>query len=282
MPDPVSFPVSFPGSCFADAEEKKYKDHGLASISMIQKRIVNINEDTFEYSLSGKEGPNIVFISGFRIPMNSWAQLYTSAEELGRVFAYNRLGVGRSSKASAIQTGDVVVNSLRTLLKKLNVLPPYVLVAHSIGGLFANLFARMAPDEISSIVFVDAAHPDEKEKQGEFKPPILLHKVNEGVKSIERMFDKYKYSEDEHVTETVRQIRASGTFPPIPVAVVSGTKKCRLYRRKVFGYIFSVNRRYWRCHQIPGSMSRSAVVTFLRLLSQEWFWMQLRMLCQRI
>ena len=192
---------------------------------MIQKRIVNINEDTFEYSLSGKEGPNIVFISGFRIPMNSWAQLYTSAEELGRVFAYNRLGVGRSSKASAIQTGDVVVNSLRTLLKKLNVLPPYVLVAHSIGGLFANLFARMAPDEISSIVFVDAAHPDEKEKQGEFKPPILLHKVNEGVKSIERMFDKYKYSEDEHVTETVRQIRASGTFPPIPVAVVSGTKK---------------------------------------------------------
>ena len=168
------------------------------------------------------------------MPMTSWESLFPEIEKLGRIFTYNRLGVGKSSKASVIQTGESVIDLLKEILSELNVSPPYVLVAHSIGGLFANLFARLRPEEVSSVVFVDAAHPDEKELQSEFKPPFILHKMNEGVKSIERIFDRYKYSEDEQVTKTIQQISEAGKFPPIPIAVVSGTKKMPLVPKESF------------------------------------------------
>ncbi len=50
------------------------------------------------------------------------------------------------------QTGDVVVQTLHALLEDLGLCPPYVLVGHSLGGLFANLFARVYPDETAAVV----------------------------------------------------------------------------------------------------------------------------------
>jgi pimeloyl-ACP methyl ester carboxylesterase len=53
----------------------------------------------------------------------------------------------------------VVIEEIQGLLivQKLN--PPYLFVAHSLGGVFANLYARTYPDQVLGIVFVEASHP---------------------------------------------------------------------------------------------------------------------------
>ncbi|WP_455205326.1 alpha/beta fold hydrolase [Kaarinaea lacus] len=191
----------------------------------LEKRILDLGEHRVEYCLCGDSGPVIVLINGFRIRLESWEKLYPEIGQYGRVLTYNRLGIGKSTKANTDQTGDVVINIMREMLSALNLQPPFVLVAHSLGGVFANLYARLKPEEVSAVVFVDAAHPDEASRQSGYKPPWLLRTINDGVKAIERIFYKYVYSEDECLQETIRQIKAAGDFPPIPLTVVTGTKK---------------------------------------------------------
>ena len=180
---------------------------------------------TTEYALSSESGPTVVLLNGYRMPMSSWDKLYPEIQKRGRIFAYNRHGVGKTSPATNPQTGEEVIRSLENVLKALNLSPPYVFVAHSLGGIFLNLYARLKPNDVSAVVFVDSAHPDEIKRQKEFKPPWLIRVMNDALKTIEVRFDKFRYSEDECVSDTLRKIEAAGSFPPIPVAVVTGGKK---------------------------------------------------------
>ena len=188
-------------------------------------KTITLNGITTEYSLYGESGPVVILLNGFRMPMLSWDRLYPDIQKHGRIFAYNRHGVGKTSPATNPQTGEEVIRSLENVLKALNLSPPYVFVAHSLGGIFLNLYARLKPNDVSAVVFVDSAHPDEIKRQKEFKPPWLIRVMNDALKTIEVRFDKFRYSEDECVSDTLRKIEAAGNFPPIPVAVVTGGKK---------------------------------------------------------
>lgn len=157
--------------------------------------------------------------------MSSWARLYPEIQKNGRIFAYNRHGVGRTSKASCPQTGEEIIRSLEDILQALNLSPPYILIGHSLGGLFANLYARAKPQKVIAVVLVDAPHPDEIKRQKEFRPPWLIRVINCALKTIEVRFDPYRHSEDECVFDTLRQIEAAESFPPIPLAIITGGKK---------------------------------------------------------
>jgi pimeloyl-ACP methyl ester carboxylesterase len=52
------------------------------------------------------------------------------------------------------------VDDLVALLKAADVPGPYVLVAHSLSGTTARVFAGEHPDEVKGIVFVDATSPE--------------------------------------------------------------------------------------------------------------------------
>ncbi len=188
-------------------------------------RTVTLNGQIFEYVLSGKSTPIIVFLNGFKMPLSNWRKLYPEIEKEGTVFAYNRHGIGNTSKASCPQTGQEVVETLRELLTTLELFPPYTLIAHSIGGIFANLYARLYPSEVSAVIFVDATHPDEPRRQSDIKLPLILRAMSDGLKPIEYLFDKYKNSEIESASETMQQIEKAGDFPPIPLSVITGNKK---------------------------------------------------------
>jgi pimeloyl-ACP methyl ester carboxylesterase len=206
----------------------------MLNSSLPEKKTITVNGVTTEYSLSGASGPVVILLNGFRMPLGSWDSLYPAIQQHGRIFAYNRHGVGKTSKATCPQTGEEVIRSLENVLRALNLSPPYILVAHSLGGLFANLYARLKPDDVAAVVFVDAAHPDEKGRQENFKPPRFLRFITGVLKAIDTRFDKYQHSEDDCVAETVRQIEAAGYFPPIPVAVVTGGKKMPLVPEACF------------------------------------------------
>ncbi len=186
---------------------------------------IRLNDLLIEYSLKGEGNTSIVFLNGFRMSLDSWNRLYPGVEKLGRVFAYNRFGAGYSSKAMTDQTGTTVVETLRDLLKAVELTSPYVLVGHSLGGIFTNLYARMYPEEVSGIVLVEAAHPDEPKKQKEVQQPNFVMAINNWLKSIEGKFDQYKYSEESKIDVTINQVKSAGSFPQIPLAVVTGTKK---------------------------------------------------------
>jgi hypothetical protein len=190
--------------------------------------------DSLEHRVIGYSDTNVIFLNGFRMQFDSWDKVYPRVAEVSRVLLLNRAGVGLSAKAQVAQTGDVVVGSLRHTAAQAGLKPPYVLVSHSLGGIFANLYARLFPSEVAGVVFVEAPPPLEIIEQKELKPPLPLRAINDGVKHIEKLFDRYKFSEDECIYETIQQLEAAGGFPNIPVSVVTGGKKMPLVPQRAF------------------------------------------------
>jgi protein-S-isoprenylcysteine O-methyltransferase Ste14/pimeloyl-ACP methyl ester carboxylesterase len=74
------------------------------------------------------------------------------------VCSYDRSGMGWSDPATGpVSTGDLV-RDLAVLQDRAKLRGPYVIVASSIGGLTAELFARQFPERVAGLVFVDAAN----------------------------------------------------------------------------------------------------------------------------
>jgi pimeloyl-ACP methyl ester carboxylesterase len=53
-------------------------------------------------------------------------------------------------------TAQDLVSDLHILLQRAHIPGPYVLVAHSFGGIFARLYASTYPEEVVGMVLVDA------------------------------------------------------------------------------------------------------------------------------
>jgi len=195
---------------------------------------VPANNIHLEYHRIDNGAINIVFLNGFRIQFKTWDRVYPELASENSVFLFNRRGVGSSSKATKAQDGKTVISEMHSAFSNLALNPPYILVAHSLGGIFANLYARVYPNEVAGVVFVDSPHPSEVIEQKTINPPIILSAAINGLKNIERLFDKFKYSEDECIEETISQIDSAGHFPDIPIGVVSGTKKMPFVPEQAF------------------------------------------------
>lgn len=106
------------------------------------------------------EGPStVVFESGLGDTLDSWQGVQPQiAAHCARTVSYNRAGYPGSSPPRGARDAATVVNELRQELQNRGVAPPYVLVGHSLGGLYMQYFARHYPDEVAGLVLVDSTH----------------------------------------------------------------------------------------------------------------------------
>jgi len=77
--------------------------------------------------------------------------------------AYDRAGLGLSDPGPEPRDANAVVSDLEKLLKAAHEDGPFIVVGHSMAGLYLPLFAARNPDKIAGLVFVDAATPDMSE-----------------------------------------------------------------------------------------------------------------------
>ena len=139
---------------------------------------VDIGEGRYLYlECHGQGGPIIVLESGYHDSSDPWNLTDAAAPAVGpavmstlarahRACAYDRPGTlryteppsvtERSSPVSMPRTAQDVVGDLHALLTAAGVPGPYVLVAHSLGGLFGRLYAQTYPDQVRALLFVDS------------------------------------------------------------------------------------------------------------------------------
>jgi pimeloyl-ACP methyl ester carboxylesterase len=110
--------------------------------------------------------PAVIFESGMGAYKATWNKVFPVIASTNAVFAYDRPGVGRSTSTGRQRDGATIVEDLRALLKRRNLSPPYILVGHSTGGLYMQLFARRYPSEVVGLVLVDSTHPTQFEGTG--------------------------------------------------------------------------------------------------------------------
>jgi pimeloyl-ACP methyl ester carboxylesterase len=95
------------------------------------------------------------------------------------------------------------VAELRAELRRQNVKPPYVLVGHSLGGLYMQYFARNYREEVAGLVLVDSTHWEQHLAMGNqadtpynsrtavtlFMPWIMRREINDSVAAGEQVHE---------------------------------------------------------------------------------------------
>lgn len=114
---------------------------------------------THRVHTEGVGRPVIIFENGLGDTLEVWNAVQpTLASACGLTMTYNRAGYAGSGAAPAPRDAESVVEELRDELKRRNLHPPYVLVGHSLGGLYMQYFARQFTDEVAGLVLVDSTH----------------------------------------------------------------------------------------------------------------------------
>nr|WP_295925999.1 alpha/beta hydrolase [uncultured Dyadobacter sp.] len=127
-----------------------------------QKRMVAVNGQQFHVFSQGMEkrkagDPVVVFENGLGMDLDTWDTVLGELSKRAPVFAYDRAGVGKSEKVFTMPTIRVVAQNLKAILTHLQIPPPYILVGHSMGGLYIRGFAGFYPGDIAGMVFLDPA-----------------------------------------------------------------------------------------------------------------------------
>jgi pimeloyl-ACP methyl ester carboxylesterase len=110
-------------------------------------------------------GPTVVFESGLSGTLDSWHRVAPAVAEFAPVVLYERAGVGWSEASPLPHDAAHVSEQLHRLLQVLEVTPPFVLVGHSMGGLYVLGHAAQWPDDVAGAVLVDSSHPDQTNGQ---------------------------------------------------------------------------------------------------------------------
>lgn len=118
----------------------------------------------------GEGSPTVVLeaMSNGASPYWGWIQPEVAKE--AKVCAYDRAGFGWSEPDPEPQSLARTARNLHTLLVNANIDGPYILVGHSIGGIYVRQFAADYPDEVKGMVLIDEASPQQFERYpGMFK-----------------------------------------------------------------------------------------------------------------
>jgi pimeloyl-ACP methyl ester carboxylesterase len=189
-----------------------------------------------EFTRTGRGSPPVVFFSGLGNTMNDWRKVQRSVAEFTTTFSYNRPGYGLSAPSRRPRTGAGIVEETHELLRAAGLDPPYVLVGHSVGGLYANLYARTYPGEVRGVVLVDASHPDQLERFQTMRPTLsralrkagfvmgLLTPSTPGLAARGIGGGPVVNQESRALEATSQQLRDAPAFPAVPLVVVTATR----------------------------------------------------------
>lgn len=109
---------------------------------------------------SGSGGPPAVFLAGGGMSGLHGLRLHEQVAEFTTSVLVDRLGLGWSDPVELPRSGTRVTDDLRALLRAADVPGPRVLVGHSLGGLYARLYAKRFPDEVAGLVLLDPTHEE--------------------------------------------------------------------------------------------------------------------------
>lgn len=180
--------------------------------------VAQVSGHAVEIVETGTGDATVVFESGFGNDWRPWRQVASEVARHARVFAYSRPGYGRSDPSMDPRDAAHIVENLRALLVARGYSPPYVLVGHSFGGTYMELFAKAHPDEVAALVLVDPRHRD-------FSAACEEAGIAGCVipDSVVRSLPPVQIAELEAFAQTSDEIDAAGTFGSHPVRVLTAT-----------------------------------------------------------
>ena len=127
-------------------------------------KAVEVNGKMIRAHVKGSGDKKIIMLSGWGTdsPIDDFFPLYDKLSENYQVVVLEYFGYSGSDITTDERTNEAMVQEIRTALHKLNVNPPYILMPHSMSGLYSLYYANNYPSEVSGIIGIDMSLPQEQ------------------------------------------------------------------------------------------------------------------------
>jgi pimeloyl-ACP methyl ester carboxylesterase len=160
-----------------------------------------------------RKGPTVVLLSGLDTPLRVWDKMRTDLAGDAPVFSYDRGGVDRSGPVTGERPSSVVARELHETLAAAGLTPPYLLVAHSLAGVHARVFADRYRTEVAGVVLIDATHE-----------MLLAGMEPEDIADVAAGL-KYDGSKAEVLAQRTSAAEAAASrLPDVPLAVITSMR----------------------------------------------------------
>lgn len=149
----------------ATYEEKKYSPLG---------HLVEVDGKNMHVYTKGEGDNTIVLLSGLgtAAPVLDFDPLINKMAKNNKVVVVESFGYGWSDLTNKERTVENIVEEIRTALNKSNIEGPYILMPHSISGVYSMYYANKYPDEVKAVIGIDFTLPQAIEYFGESAPTM--------------------------------------------------------------------------------------------------------------
>lgn len=178
------------------------------------------SEADFSLQIEGTGPKTIVFESGLGDTSNVWDSVQSAVSQgCARTVAYTRSRHGVDNTPEGIRDAEHIVGELRQRLVDSGLPPPYILVGHSLGGLYMQYFTRRYPMEVQGLVLVDSTHWDQLERIRFVLPGTYFM-----MKTASLLLGNIARREFASISTSGAEVRALPRTEHVPTIVLSSTR----------------------------------------------------------
>jgi pimeloyl-ACP methyl ester carboxylesterase len=124
-------------------------------------KLVDIGGRRIQIDCRGTGSPVVVFESNDLWGSLSWSAVQDKVAATTRACSYSRAGILWSDPVEGLRDDRAIARDLHAVLERAGERPPFVLVGHSLAGLYAVAYTQYFGAEVAGLVLVDPAHPDQ-------------------------------------------------------------------------------------------------------------------------
>jgi pimeloyl-ACP methyl ester carboxylesterase len=125
------------------------------------QRLVDVGGHAINVYCLGHGSPSVILDAGEGETMYTWHKVQPAIAKFTRVCSFDRAGMGFSGAGPLPRDANAMVTDLHALLGRAHISPPYVLVGHSIAGLYAPLYADRYLPDVAGMVLIDPSFPNQ-------------------------------------------------------------------------------------------------------------------------
>lgn len=122
--------------------------------------MISVGTHRLHLYCQGTGSPPVLLEAGSGLAYVNWNAVQVGLTPITTVCSYDRSGLGWSETGPAEPSANQAATELNALLEASGISGPWILVGHSLGGLYARQFLNLYPNEVAAVVLLDSPHEE--------------------------------------------------------------------------------------------------------------------------
>jgi pimeloyl-ACP methyl ester carboxylesterase len=115
-------------------------------------KLIDLGGRRLHLKCAGVDSPSVIVLNGGGSFSVEWTLVQTLVQSFAQICTYDRAGYAWSDRGPVDDGIEEIMEDLTLLLRKAAIAPPYVLVGHSLGSLYARAYQRRFPNQVAGLV----------------------------------------------------------------------------------------------------------------------------------